>query len=309
VPHRRDPAIPRRAALLGLAALPFAGCTCAQQPARERARDAPGEGWREASFDPDADSPDGERALLFAPKGAAGRPLLVALHGRGESGRGLEVGARGWRDDYELESVEKRLYAPPLSSADLRGFDDHERLARVNASLASAPYEGLCIATPYTPDLRDRSPEGAAGFGRFVTDRLLPRARAELAGAWDGERVGLDGVSMGGRLALLVGLARPDVFGAVGALQPALREAEAPAIAAMARAAIARRPLRLRLASSDADPFLPAVRALSDALRAAAVAHDLAVWPGPHDYAWNRGPGSVELLVWHERALRGLPSP
>src|SRR5688572_17747147 len=57
--------------------------------------------WRELAFEPSADAPDGQRALLLVSERDA--PLLVALHGRGESGRGLDVGARGWRDDYALE--------------------------------------------------------------------------------------------------------------------------------------------------------------------------------------------------------------
>ena len=30
---------------------------------------------------------------------------------------------------------------------------------------------------------------------------------------------------------------------------------------------------------------------------------------GPHDYVFNQGPGGVEMLLFHDRALRGEPSP
>ena len=33
------------------------------------------------------------------------------------------------------------------------------------------------------------------------------------------------------------------------------------------------------------------------------VAHDFADIPGPHDYPFNRGPGAIELLLWHDRVL------
>jgi enterochelin esterase-like enzyme len=112
---------------------------------------------------------------------------------------------------------------------------------------------------------------------------------------------------MGGRLALLLGLGRPDVFASVGALQPAIRVDEAPLFAGLAGAAMARAAIALRLVSSDDDPFLPAVRALSAKLGEIGVPHSLVVVPGPHDYAFNRGPGSAELLFFHERALRGFP--
>jgi enterochelin esterase-like enzyme len=120
---------------------------------------------------------------------------------------------------------------------------------------------------------------------------------------------GIDGVSMGGRLALLVGLSRPDVFGAVGALQPALKASEGPMISELARAAMAKHPVQLRLVSSEADPFLPAIRAVSTQLRADGVVHEFLVLHGHHDYEFNRGPGGTEMLLWHERALRGLRPP
>ena len=46
-------------------------------------------------------------------------------------------------------------------------------------------------------------------------------------------------------------------------------------------------------------------RVLRRRLEQAGVPHTPLVTPGPHDYAWNRGPGSVETLLWYDRALRG----
>ncbi|WP_234023056.1 alpha/beta hydrolase [Sorangium cellulosum] len=308
----------RRRALLGLAALAAPSCRCSSSPppaaeagSAAGAGPAAAAGWRELAFEP-ASGGGGEgpqRALLLAPDGAAALPLLVALHGRGEAVRGPEVGARGWRDDYRLDAALRRIASPPLTPDDLGQMATRERLAQLNASLAQHPYRGLCIATPFTPDLRDRSAEGAAGFGRFVVERLLPRVRAEAGCQAAREATGIDGVSLGGRLALLVGLSHPDVFGAVGALQPAVRATEAEMFSALARRAMERRPVALRLVSSEADPFLPAIRAISDRLRQDGVAHELLVVPGPHDYAWNRGPGGIEMVLWHERVQRGLSPP
>lgn len=247
---------------------------------------------------------------MLVPEGAAALPVVVALHGRGESGRGLDAGARGFRDDYGLERVDARLRRPPITRDDLLGFTNDARLGQINASLAASPYQGVVLATPYAPDLADRTFAGAEPFGRFVVEALLPKAR-EVAGAPSNpERTGIDGVSMGGRLALWIGLRFPEAFGAIGAMQPAVREGEADAIAKLARDARAKNPkLRLRLLTSDGDYFLPAVKALSAAMNAIGVAHDLVIVPGPHDYAFNRGPGCAEMLLFHERALRGLPSP
>ncbi|MRG94500.1 alpha/beta hydrolase [Polyangium spumosum] len=289
----------RRHHLLTLAALSLSACR--KQSAPSPVADPR---WKDLSFPQDE-----QRALVLAPPSARPLPVLVALHGRGESGRGLEVGAYAWRDDYGLDRLDRRLAAPPLTGVDLEGFFRPDRLAQMNHSLAKHAYEGLVVACPYTPVVADRSEKGAAPFGRFVTSALLARARAEAKASSDRAATGIDGVSMGGRLALFVGFAHPEVFGAIGALQPALKPEEAPHFAGLARAAMDRHPFALRLASSDADPFLPAVRALSAALAKVDVPHQLVVTPGPHDYAWNRGPGGAEMLLWHERVLRALPAP
>jgi iron(III)-salmochelin esterase len=292
----------RRRLLLGLAALSVAACR-KREPPPPLVDDGR---WKDLSFEP----PHEQRALVLAPP-AQKKPLpvLVALHGRGESGRGLEIGAHAWRDDYGLDVLDRKLRAGALASTDLADMARSDRLARLNASLAKTPYEGLVVACPYTPLVSDRSEKGADPFARFVIDVLLPRVRAEARASSERAATGIDGVSMGGRLALFVGLLHPEVFGAVGALQPAIRPEEAPLFTRLAKAAMEKAPVGLRLVSSDGDPFLGAVRALSDALREASVPHELVVTPGPHDYAWNRGPGGAEMLLWHERVLRGLPAP
>jgi enterochelin esterase-like enzyme len=118
------------------------------------------------------------------------------------------------------------------------------------------------------------------------------------------ESTGIDGVSLGGVTALRIGLTFPDVFGAVGGIQPALGEGQNAEWTALAVAARAARPaLKLRLLTSHDDYFHDTVTSLSSAWHAAGVTHDFADVPGPHDYVFNRGPGSIELLLWHDRAL------
>ncbi len=259
--------------------------------------------WRELGFAASgaaAGEAAGEQHALV--RGASSdAPLLIALHGAGEAARGLVTGARGWRDDYALDRAERRLRTPPLTEGDFEGFVTTDRVAALNSALAARAYRGLSVACPYTPRLRTL--EAAAPFARFLFDRLLPRATTELGLA--PASLGIDGVSMGGRLALLVGLSHPERFAAVGALQPALTEDEAPKFAELAVRATAKKKLALRLVSSSEDPFLAAIRALDVELTKRGVAHDLYVSPGPHDYAWNRGPGSIEMLLWHDRVLRG----
>lgn len=262
--------------------------------------------WRELSFVASEHYPHPEHAVVLAqPKS----PLLVALHGRGEASRGVQVGARGWRDDYDLDRAHHRLLNPPLKAEDLLRFVRPERLAALNASLQQTPYQGLCVACPFTPALADRSLAGSQPFGAFVLRDLIPRVRKELSLPTDRAQTGIDGVSMGGRLSLLVGLANPGTFGAVAALQPAMGPDEAPMFSELAARAQASAPVKLRLVTSDGDYFRRAVEVLSERMHKDGVKHELLVTPGPHDYAYNRGPGSFEMLLWHERVLRGHAPP
>jgi len=135
---------------------------------------------------------------------------------------------------------------------------------------------------------------------------LLPRVRQETPALASAGATGIDGVSLGGIVALRAGLANPETFGAVGALQPAIRDngAAAAELTELAKSACARRPrMKLRLTTSERDGFRRAVTRTSDAWRAAGIVHEFGVLPGPHDYVFNRGPGAIELLFWHDRVL------
>jgi enterochelin esterase-like enzyme len=243
-------------------------------------------------------------------------PVLVALHGRGEALKGRERGARGWLDDYWLLRATRRLAAPPLTSRDLLGFGQPERLLRQNESLEREPYRGLVVVMPYTPDglggeRRSGDPFASARrLASFVVDDVLPRVYRETPAIGSAASTGIDGVSLGGRGALLIGLERPKAFGAVGGLQAAIDANEIEVLVERASAAVQLNPrLVLRLLTSDDDYFLDVNRALSRALASAAIEHRLVVVPGPHDYAFNRGPGAYEMLLFHERVLRELPPP
>ncbi len=267
---------------------------------------APPEIWtRELTFTEADGGP--QRCVLVAPRVPEGRrlPLLVALHGLGEARKGLEGGAWGWVRDYWLDKAMRRVAAPPLVAQDFQGFVRPRQLERHNARLASAPYGGLVVACLYTPDLLSpRSLDNARAFGRFVVEHALPRLGREPE--VDLTRVGIDGVSLGGRLSLLVGLAHPREFRAVGALQAALQLSEARELARRTARAREQNPgLALRVVTSDRDFYKDEIGAYHAALERAGLAHEHEVLPGPHDYPWNRGPGALEMLLFHDRALRG----
>ena len=250
-----------------------------------------------------------QQAVVVTPVGGAANaryPLLVALGGLGETRRGLVAGAAGWVKDYWLDRAMKRLAAPPLTRADFQDFVDPARLAAINASLAARPYRGLVVACPFTPDLwTQRSLDNAGPFARFVTERLLPRVRAEAPVERAPAATGIDGVSLGGRLSLLVALAEPGAFGAVGVTQGAFEPDEVAEVSQRAVTALHRGGLRLRLLTTDKDFYRDPIEALHTALAEAGAAHDHLDLPGPHGYPFNRGPGAIEMLLWHDRVLRG----
>jgi hypothetical protein len=233
-------------------------------------------------------------------------PVLVALHGRGEALKPPAEGAMGWPRDYAMVRAIDRLRSPPLRAPDYEGFADPARMAQTNAALVARPFRGLVVVCPWLPDLRPAPTADLTACARFIVGTLLPRVHRETPAQRNPEATGIDGVSLGGVTALRIGLTFPETFGAVGGIQPALAEGQNAEWTALAQAARAARPsMKLRLLTSHDDYFRDAVTGVSQAWRASGIAHDFADVPGPHDYVFNRGPGSIELLTWHDRALGG----
>jgi enterochelin esterase-like enzyme len=239
-------------------------------------------------------------------------PVLVTFHGRGESMKGPERGARGWVDDYRMPAALERLAHPPLAAGDFLGFVAQDRLALFNQALARTPYRGVIVVCPYLPDALhgDRVAEEGEALATFVVDAVLPRVYRETPALGTVEATGVDGVSLGGRAALVVGALRPKAFAALGTLQPAIDATEATLFANLIAHARAENPnLRVRLLTSDGDYFLDGTTALSKELGARHIPHSFDVVVGPHSYDFNRGPGVYEMLLFHDRALRGEAFP
>jgi poly(3-hydroxybutyrate) depolymerase len=253
---------------------------------------------------------DRESALAVFPKGRVNKderyPLVIAFHGMGESKLGPERGYKAWAERYGLVAAYEALLGGLLVRDAFGGLVRDAELKALNAELKARPFKGVFVVGVYTPDLLSEvdHPERIEAYAEWVAKKLVPKAQRMFPIiSTEPRRVGVDGVSLGGMVALEVGLRFPEVFGAVGTMQPAIRGREAELAERAARAQAAA-PQALRLLSSDQDPLLPVTRTLSAELRKRHVAHTLQVTPGGHDYAFNKGPGAVELLHFHERALR-----
>jgi enterochelin esterase-like enzyme len=231
-------------------------------------------------------------------------PLLIACHGRGEAHKGPAEGPMGWPRDYALLRAIRRVCEPPLTSTDLEGFVDPKRLGKLNADLTETPFKGLVIVCPYSRDADFNYADEMKPFTEHVIANVLPRARRELPVIDAPAATGIDGVSLGGAFALRIGLAHAKSFGTLGTLQAAVTTAQVEEWTELARAARAANPkLALRLLTSTDDYFKPAIQKTSKAWTQAGVAHEYVEVPGPHDYPFNRGPGAIEMLLWHDRLL------
>ena len=236
-------------------------------------------------------------------------PLLIALHGRGEANRGLDVGAWAWVRDYGLDRTVVRLRTPPLISKDMLGIANNAHLDLVNESLQAQPWNGVIVACPHTTDILSGGDlDAATPFADFLADHLIPLVQAEFPVIETREATGIDGVSLGGRMALLAATKRPEVFGAVGTLQAAFRAHEVHEVTRRVRSAWLSHthPGSLRILTSENDPFRPTLERLASELRSEPVLARYKVVPGQHDYDFNRGPGGYHMLLWHDRVLRGL---
>jgi enterochelin esterase-like enzyme len=308
---------PEKAPGVAVVAPELSAATKPAPPASATSRDAeteagPREPAHELTWSFDATEVGPMSVVVSIPEHNPGErfPVLIAFHGLGEAKKGPERGARGWLDDYWMGRALERLNRGFLVREDFLGFVEEQRLASINQGLKSRAYAGLVVVTPYTPTvIRGERPfDNAPPLARFVNDVLLPRVVRETPALVAPQATGVDGVSLGGRAAILVGLLKPERFGALGALQAAFDPEDVPEIVERARRALDENPeLKLRLVSSDDDYYLGVNRAIARALRSAEVPHSLLVVPGPHAYEFNRGPGAYEMLLFHDRVLRGLP--
>ncbi|MCC6645320.1 MAG: hypothetical protein IT374_07110 [Polyangiaceae bacterium] len=232
-------------------------------------------------------------------------PVLVLLHGLGEAKQGPEAGVFAWLDRYGMGSSYARLRHPPLASTHKRKDLSDARARELSELLSRRPLGGLVLVCPFTPNVWSyKSTDGALDhYAAFVRGPLLERVAKEIPEA-DPARVGLDGCSLGGFVALEVARRRPDGWRSLGVVQPAIAERKVSGYAdVLARAAREHR-TRLHVESSTYDPYLRVSRLLHEGLISRGVVAALTVPPGPHDQVFLRDVGTLEMLLFHDRALR-----
>jgi enterochelin esterase-like enzyme len=231
-------------------------------------------------------------------------PLVVLLHGLNETAD-ERMGAFAWVERYGLGTAYERLRRGVLSRTTRATLWTDERVAELNAELALRPFRGLVLACPYMPDLQIGSASELDRYARWIADVVVPRARREAPTLEDARYTTIDGCSLGGHFGLEVFLRRPDAFGAWGGVQTAIGEAAAPIYARRIAEVLAKAgPRDLHVETSTNDAFRAGNERLSASLTKRGVAHDFRMIPGPHDQAWLRESGTIEMLLWHDQRRR-----
>jgi hypothetical protein len=251
-----------------------------------------------------------DRFTLFVPNhlGKDERvPLLVLLHGLGESGDPA-IGVYAWVEHYGLGTAYARLRRPPVGRASRNGnlFPD-PRLAQVNAALAAQPFRGMAVACPFTPNVQKLpDPEAALEkYAAWITGVVIPRARKEAPVLADAAHTAIDGVSLGGYVGMEVFLRRPDAFAAWGGVQSAVNAVRLPGYADRLATVLGKASrTSIHIETSEADPFREVNTTFSTLLTKKGVANDLVVLAGIHDQVFLREAGTLEMLLWHDRRLR-----
>ncbi len=247
----------------------------------------------------------GHRAVVLVPRHLppnARVPLLVALHGLGETGD-EKLGAWAWVERYGIhEGYAHARHPDTISVASLGKMATSARVEELRRGLTDQPFAGLVIACPYTPNIWKGDPEIAVDtYTKWLFDTLIPRVRAECPVT---DVLGVDGVSLGGWVSLGVGVRKVAELHSIGCVQAAIG-GEGPYAERIAKAFATHGKRPLHLLTSEQDVFRAPVEQLSAGLNKRGVPHTLRVAKGPHDQPFLRGPGSLEMLVWQARALAG----
>lgn len=124
---------------------------------------------------------------------------------------------------------------------------------------------------------------GDARFVDYLARDLVGHVDHELRTLADPRHRALDGLSTGGYTSLVVGAARPDVFGSIGSMSGCHDERTFDAIRARAEAMRASGQ-RHRVSCGRDEPHVETNRAVGGALRGEAISVDYVETPGTHDW-------------------------
>jgi hypothetical protein len=229
-------------------------------------------------------------------------PLVIAFGGAGECARSPRQGALAWLYYYKTDEAVQALAKNRLTPDNFRGLITPPHLNEFNRSLKDRPYRGIILACPSSPLLVPLAGPEFPDYEEFIMNELIPalKSRYRVADA----RIGIDGVSMGGARSMYYGFKYPEVFSSIGSVQGAFGPYLDIYRHFVERHRDTLKKRSIQLVTSDRDPMAPSVERMHQLLVDNSIHHVYLKLTGPHDYVFNQGPGALELLVFHDRALR-----
>jgi iron(III)-salmochelin esterase len=229
-------------------------------------------------------------------------PLVIAFGGAGECVRSPREGALAWLYYYKTDEAVRALANNRLTPDDFRLLISPQHLNAFNRRLKNRPYGGIILACPSSPPLLPQVGLEYPEYEEYIMDELIPalKSRYRVADA----RVGIDGVSMGGARAMYYGFKYPAVFASIGSVQGAFGPYFDIYRHFVERHRETLRKRSIQLVTSDRDPMAPSVERMHRLLLDNSIPHLYLKLTGPHGYIFNQGPGALELLVFHDHALR-----
>lgn len=250
----------------------------------------------------------GRVQALIPPDSPADEPkrAVVLLHGY-SAGTSEQRQIQIWRSDYAVERAHSRLRKPPVRRLyeTVRYLSDR-RLKELNRSLSARAYQGMVLLCPQTPApyFMRRSGPLFSEYADWLAEELLPAAQRELGISSDAGDIGIAGVSMGGQYVLEIMARRPDPFGAASAILPAISTRSARRYAKRVALSFGSSGARsLQLLTCTRDPYRIAVETLQAGLAKRGVTAELESPFGAHNSSWMRETGSLEALLFMDRAL------
>jgi iron(III)-salmochelin esterase len=232
-------------------------------------------------------------------------PLVIAFGGAGECAKPPRSGALAWMHYYQTDEAVAALAKNHLTTRDFRGLVSASRLSRYNAELKKHPYRGVILACPYSPLLSPLQGLESPDYEKYIVEELIPELERRYRVA-SGD-IGVDGVSMGGSRSMYYGFKYPEIFRSVGSIQGAFGPYFDLYADLVKKNRETLKERSIQLVTSDGDVMAPAVARMHQLLKANGIPHKYLVLTGPHDYIFNQGPGSIALLVFHDKALHDRP--
>ena len=253
-------------------------------------------GGRDAGVRVEGHKVAGQPVVVVLPPGDGPWPVVYALSGLGEMVRGRRAAAWGWVEKYGLVAAMEAAHRQRLSIQDFQGLVDGQQLAEYNRRARS--YRGVVVVCPAVPrKLTDR-------FVRHLMGEVIPWAERKLPIMKGARHRGVDGISLGGRHALKIGFDYASDFRTLGTEQAAARRLRGRLAKALSRwKGGAKSGPFVNLLTSHQDPYRSVVEALAGWMRREGVRVRFQKTAGRHDKRFVKGPGAIDMLLFHDRLL------